>query len=58
MNTEQIAEQIDSIQNLEAGKIVEYIRNNARKIGELEKDEAKVRKTTKEELDQWHADNI
>ena len=58
MNTEQIAEQIDSIQNLEAGKIVEYIRNNARKIGELEKDEAKVRKTNKEELDQWHADNI
>ena len=58
LNTEQIAEQIDSIQNLEAGKIVEYIRNNARKIGELEKDEAKVRKTTKEELDQWHADNI
>ena len=58
LSTEQIAKEIDAIQNLEPGKIVEYIRNHARTIGELEKAEAKAKKTTKEELDKWHADNI
>ena len=42
LSPEQIKHEIDSIQNLEAGQIVEYIQDNAYKMKELEKDEAKA----------------
>ena len=58
LDPEQIAEEINSIKNSESNKIVEYIRDAAHVISELEKDEAKTQKTTKEELDQWYSDNL
>ena len=58
LSAEDIAKEIESLATYEAAKIVEYIQHNVNNLKELEKDEAKAKEKSKEDLDKWYEQNM